>query len=214
MILRTLPYPDYQRRVPPRGHHLLAQQTDDRMLVYQAFRPDIARYAVEHQRFGGPHYRFGRMTWIKPNFLWMMFRCGWARKPHQEAVLGIWLTKTGFLEILDNAVYSSYQADIYQTPAAWKVAVAGSDVRLQWDPDHDPHGAKQERRAIQLGLRGAILERFHAEMITQITDLTEFVRAQKLALDRRGSTALVVPDETPFDVPDAALRERLRLSPA
>ena len=31
-----------------------------------------------------------------------------------------------------------------------------SDVRLQWDPDHDPFGAHQLRRAIQLGLRNEV----------------------------------------------------------
>jgi hypothetical protein len=31
--------------------------------------------------------------------------------------------------------------------------VARSEVRLQWNPDHDPTGNKLERRALQLGLR-------------------------------------------------------------
>jgi hypothetical protein len=44
--------------------------------VYQAFKPAIGRYAVAHQRFTGcPDYSVTRMTWIKTNFLWMMFRC-------------------------------------------------------------------------------------------------------------------------------------------
>jgi hypothetical protein len=33
-------------------------------------------------------------------------------------------------------------------------AVAESNVRLQWNPDHNPKGEKVERRAIQLGRRG------------------------------------------------------------
>ena len=39
---------------------------------YQAFNAKIAAWAVEHQRFGGPHFKEDRMTWIKTNFLWMM----------------------------------------------------------------------------------------------------------------------------------------------
>jgi uncharacterized protein DUF4291 len=27
------------------------------------------------------------VTWIKPSFLWMMYRCGWGKKAGQETVL-------------------------------------------------------------------------------------------------------------------------------
>ncbi|HOY05022.1 MAG TPA: DUF4291 family protein [Saprospiraceae bacterium] len=59
------------------------------LLVYQAFNPAIAAYAAEHRRFGGPAYSFNRMSWIKPNFLWMMYRAGRAAKPSQERILAI-----------------------------------------------------------------------------------------------------------------------------
>ncbi len=36
------------------------------------------------------------MTWIKPSFLWMMYRCGWAAKPGQERVLAVRITHEGF----------------------------------------------------------------------------------------------------------------------
>jgi hypothetical protein len=66
---------------------------------------------------------------------------------------------------------------------AWQAAVARSEVRLQWDPDHDPRGAKQARRALQLGLRGAMLERFGKELL-EVSDLSDFVAEQrKLAQD-------------------------------
>ena len=39
-----------------------------------AFNAGIAEYACEHKRFtGAPGYK-NRMTWIKPNFTWMMYR--------------------------------------------------------------------------------------------------------------------------------------------
>ena len=72
---------------------------DDRIVVYQAFNPKISSYAVENQRFGGSHYNFERMSWIKPNFLWMMYRAGWAAKEHQQNVLAIWLPLERFKEI-------------------------------------------------------------------------------------------------------------------
>ena len=36
-------------------------------------------------------YSTTRMTWIKPNFLWMMYRSGWAEKKGQENILAIYL---------------------------------------------------------------------------------------------------------------------------
>ena len=75
-------YELYQRQDslwPQEGQHILAHYDDASVVVYQAYRPSIAEYAVTHQRFGGD-FSFNRMSWIKPNFLWMMFRSGWAGK--------------------------------------------------------------------------------------------------------------------------------------
>lgn len=42
---------------------------DDRtIVVYQAYREEIAAPAVQAQRFVAP-FSFSRMTWIKPSFL-------------------------------------------------------------------------------------------------------------------------------------------------
>ena len=35
---------------PPAGRHILAQYDDDTVVVYQAFCPNIADYAVKNQR--------------------------------------------------------------------------------------------------------------------------------------------------------------------
>ncbi len=44
------------------------------------------------------------MSWIKTNFLWMMYRSGWGTKPDQEIILAIRL-KTTFLDsVLTQAV--------------------------------------------------------------------------------------------------------------
>ena len=43
------------------------------------------------------------MSWIKTNFLWMMYRCGWASKKNQERVLAVRITREGFETILKNA---------------------------------------------------------------------------------------------------------------
>jgi Domain of unknown function (DUF4291) len=115
------------------------------------------------------------MSWIKPNFLWMMYRCGWASKEGQEVVLAVRLKRSAFDEILRQAIHSSFVPEVYGTEDAWKRAVAGSDVRLQWDPDHDPAGNPVERRAIQLGLRGEVLARYANEWLLDLQDILEMI---------------------------------------
>jgi hypothetical protein len=44
--------------------------------VYQAYSPHIAHAAIAAGTFVTP-FKQGRMTWIKPSFLWMMYRSGW-----------------------------------------------------------------------------------------------------------------------------------------
>ena len=102
-------------------------------------------------RFGGDHFSFSRMSWIKPNFMWMMYRSRWGTKPYQDRVLAVRITRAGFDHILSLAY-------------TWETKkVAGTKeptlVRLQWDPDHDPRGDKLRRRAIQLGLRREVIHR-------------------------------------------------------
>lgn len=83
----------------------------------------------------------------------MMYRNGWGTKEGQEVVLAIHLKRQAFERYLSIAVYSSYQSDIYESREQWQEEVKNSNIRLQWDPDHDPYGAKLERRAIQIGIR-------------------------------------------------------------
>lgn len=37
---------------PKEGRHILAQYDDDSIVVYQAYCPEIADYAVKHQKYG------------------------------------------------------------------------------------------------------------------------------------------------------------------
>jgi hypothetical protein len=181
-------------RWPASGRHVLAQFDDDSVVVYQAYRPSIGRFAAEHGYFGGG-FSLDRMSWIKPNFLWMMYRCGWATKEGQEVVLAVWLARDAFDQILALAVPSTYWDHRYADRAAWRADVARSDVRLQWDPDHDPHGTPVTRRAVQLGLRGGVLARYAKEWIRRIEDITDLVREQHARLTRDGITALATPVE-------------------
>jgi hypothetical protein len=197
-------YTDQIRQWPQDGRHLLAHYDGESIVVYQAYRPSIAEYAVTHQRFGGD-FSFGRMSWIKPNFLWMMFRAGWATKEGQERILAISIRRTFFERVLARAVASSFVASGYSDEAAWKRAIETSDVRLQWDPDHDPFGQSVARRAVQLGLRGEILAEYGTTAITGIEDITEFVREQhgNVAGDCQ---ALITPRERVYVPGDTAAR--------
>ena len=84
-----------------------------------------------------------------------------------------------FDDLLAAAVASSHAASNLDSKEAWQDAVARSDVRLQWDPDHDPFGAPVKRRAVQLGLRGATLAAYGTTAYMAIEDVTDFVHAQR-----------------------------------
>lgn len=208
MKLLTEPYTDQIARWPRAGRHILAQFDDTSVVVYQAYRPEIGRFAAEHRYFGGA-FSLGRMSWVKPNFLWMMYRSGWGTKEGQEVVLAVRIQRTAFDAILAAAVHSSYVPEVYGDPETWSRAVKRSDVRLQWDPDHSPSGGKLERRAIQLGLRGPTLAKYAREWIVDIEDISDFVAEQRDALTRR--EPLLTPREDVYPVSDAAVAARLGL---
>jgi hypothetical protein len=208
MNLQVERYEIQRQTWPDSGRHILAQFDADSIVIYQAYNPSIGRFAAQHGYFGGK-FSYTRMSWCKPNFLWMMYRSGWGTKEGQEVTLAIRLKRPFFDLILSQAVPSSYTPQLYPDEAAWSQAVATSDVRLQWDPDHAPDGTPVERRAIQLGLRGRMLEEYGREAILQIEDMSEFVAEQRANKD---GPELVTPLEQVYRPTDLAVAERLRLS--
>lgn len=178
MNLATAPYVEQRAHWPSAGRHILAHHDDDTIIVYQAYSPAIASYALEHGRFGGS-FSYHRMSWVKPNFLWMMYRSDWGRSQGQEKVLALRLRRAFFDSLLAKAVPSSFQAGGHADESAWRDAVQKSDVRLQWDPDHLPSGAPCDRRALQLGLRRRELEAFGRAECLEIIDMTDFVVEQR-----------------------------------
>ena len=200
--LPTASYLEQAAQWPAQGEHILAHYDDGSIVVYQAYKPAIGDYAVRHGRLGGPEFGFTRMSWIKPNFLWMMYRCGWATKTNQERVLGLRLRRSFFDAWLAQAVSSSFGAgrQTYASRDAWAKAVANSEVRLQWDPDHTPSGAKSPRRALQLGLRGSALRALADAALLEVIDMTDFVvRQRPFAHDN--SPHLYTPVERVYPLP-------------
>jgi hypothetical protein len=208
--LALQPHAEQVQRWPVEGRQILAQFDDVGVVVYQAYRPEIGRFAADNGFFGGA-FSLGRMSWIKPNFLWMMYRSAWGTKVGQETVLAVTIARGAFDAILAAAVPSAHDPELHADHGAWQEAVRCSDVRLQWDPDHGPRGEKLSRRAIQLGLRGAMLRRYAREWIVGIEDVSPFVAEQRAVLAREGA-ALITPREEVYPVSDPAVAARLRLS--
>ena len=213
MNLETEPYEPQSLHWPETGKVILAQYDEDSVVVYQAYRPEIGDFAVKNGYFGG-QFKLSRMSWIKPNFLWMMYRSGWASKQGQEVVLAVRLKRDAFDTILGLAIHSSYKPKIYQSRDEWQSAIQSSDVRLQWDPDHLPDGGKLERRAIQLGLRGTVLEKYSREWIIEINDVSDFVRQQRRNATSDRHANLIIPTERVYPVLDKRVAKHLRLDHA
>ena len=187
---------------PKEGRHILAQYDSKSIIVYQAFKPSIAEYAVQHQKFGGPDYSTNRVTWVKINFLRMMFRSGWASKPGQECILAIRLKLSFFINtLLANSVSTTRETNSTSTTGETKSSTSTTSstgtnklIRRQWDPDHLPSGEPyKERRAIQLGIKGYFQE--FNENILEIHDITKFVKDTKVKLDTENKSVLSVPKE-------------------
>jgi Domain of unknown function (DUF4291) len=208
--LQTSSYLKQSQQWPESGRHILAQFDDDTIIVYQAYRPAIGLFAAEHGYFGGD-FKYTRMSWIKPNFLWMMYRSDWGRSDGQKVVLAIRLRRSFFDMLLQKAVFSSFGASTFSDTTEWKAAVRDSDVRLQWDPDHTPTGHKCERRAIQLGLSGETLEAYGKREAVEIIDVSNLVALQREHINDWQSGTLVTPTERVYVPADGSIVKHLGL---
>jgi hypothetical protein len=144
---------------------------DETITVYQAYSPAIALPALDTQRFVPPFKR-DRMTWVKPSFLWMMYRSGWATKEGQEHVLAVRLRRAGFDEAVAGACLSHYSPDVHTSRAEWSQQLRTSPVRVQWDPERSLHLRPLEHRSLQLGLSGDAVRRYVDEWTVDIRDVT------------------------------------------
>ena len=147
------------------------------------------------------------MTWIKPSFLWMMYRSGWASRAGQERVVAVRISRAGFERALRQACLSAYEPDVHPSVQVWRERAKASLVRVQWDPERSIRLAPCPCRAIQIGLSGAAVHDSVDHWVTSIVDVTDvagelhrLVRAGKLD----AATALL-PIERPYPLPvDAA----------
>ena len=173
--------------------------------VYQAYCPEIADEAVKLQHFG-EHFNFHRMTWIKPSFLWLMYRSNWGTKKNQEHILALDIRKESFLELLRQAVLTSPETCEGQ---AWEKSFSETAVYCQWDSDRNLRGNPLPRGAIQIGMKEQALEQFLANGIVKITDMTPQVRKWNTARKKNQLSPKELPTEKLFPVTDKAIRKNL-----
>ncbi|KJK55672.1 DUF4291 domain-containing protein [Saccharothrix sp. ST-888] len=165
--------------------------------LYQAYPPAIAVPAVAADRFVPPFSR-GRMTWIKPSFRWLMHRSNWGRKPGQERVLEVRITRAGWERSLAGATLTT--AD----PAA----LAGAAVHVQWDPERSLSGAALNHYSIQVGIGRAVIDELVDEWTVSVTDLTPRVRkiAELVRSGRTTQAARLLPAERRYPLEPSSAR--------
>jgi hypothetical protein len=185
-----------------------ARHSESTVTVYQAYRPEIGRPAARDGRFPSSWKR-DRMTWIKPSFLWMMYRCGWGTKEGQETVLAVEISRDGFEWALRNACLSHHVPEVHGEQAAWKRELRRAPARVQWDPERDLRLGPLPYRSLQLGLAGEAAVRYADEWIMGIEDVTPLA-AEVHALVRRGElerAAGLLPEERPYPVDERLLAQ-------
>ncbi|WP_433827565.1 DUF4291 domain-containing protein [Actinoplanes sp. CA-015351] len=172
------------------------------IVVYQAYSDAIADAAVRAGRFVTPFKR-DRMTWIKPSFLWMMYRSGWTTKPGQERILAVSITREGFEKALAGAVHSSYERNTYPSRADWQHQLKAAPTRVQWDPERDLHLRPLPHRSRQLGLSGAAINSYADEWTIAITDITDLARKihSHLTQNNEPAARALLPPERPYPLP-------------
>jgi len=183
------------------NNEIRALYTNDTIRVYQAYNAIIAREAVEKGTFGN-NFKMNRMTWIKPSFLWMMYRCDWGTKENQEYVLAIDIKREAFDYIVENAVLSTYKESLGISLKEWKELIKHSTIRCQWDPERDIYGNPLNYHSIQLGLRGAAVYQFVNEWIVQIIDISEYVKDLREQKNAGKDIQQLLPQEKVYKIMD------------
>ncbi|MFJ3791199.1 DUF4291 domain-containing protein [Kitasatospora sp. NPDC090091] len=187
-------------------YQIRALHTASTVTLYQAYRPEIGLPAARDGRFP-PAWQRDRMTWVKPSFLWMMYRSGWATGEGQETVLAVEITREGFEWALEQACLSHYEHGLHSDRAAWKRELKRAPARVQWDPERDLHLQPLAHRSLQLGLAGEAARRYADEWTVSITDVTGLAHAvhARVRAGEVDAARALLPVERPYPVDGAAV---------
>ena len=203
-LLRASPYnPTVVPSNPGELRSVRAVFDDRTIAVYQAYSPAIAEAALAAGTLVAP-FRPDRMTWIKPSFLWMMYRSGWATKPGQERILCLRIAREGFEWALAHGCLSHFEPGTYASREEWLRCLGSSPVRIQWDPDRSLLLEPQPERAIQVGLAGEASRRFVHEWITDLEDVTSLAHdlCDLVGAARIDEARAKLPAERPYPLAD------------
>lgn len=191
--------------LPRPYREIRALQTPTSITLYQAYSPEIAIPVVEKQSFLDiPAFSTTRMTWVKPSFLWMMYRSGWATKDaRQTNILAITMSKKHFANLLAAAQGSHNPKAFMKDNNGEK---AKPDVVVQWDPERDVDGNPVPWRSLQMGIRGQTLLTYLKEYIEKIEDVTSTCKKIRLLVDEeKFEEALdLAPNEEPLMIDDSS----------
>ncbi len=185
--------------VPAR--QIRAVHSERTVTVYQAYNVKLGEYAAAHGHFP-PTYNRDRMTWIKPSFLWMMYRSGWATKQRQERVLAIEMTRDGLEWALANAALSHFQPEVHADRDDWARGLR-RPVRVQWDPERSLTLRPLAYRSLQVGLSGEAVTRYVDDWIVGIQDVTDLAHHihDLVRNGDHGAATAALPDERPYALP-------------
>lgn len=195
-----------------RQREIRADYDTSSLVVYQAYREQIALPALQAQRFVPP-FSLNRMTWIKPSFLWMMHRSNWGQKPGQEYILAVRISRAGWEEALAQAVLTAPEPGIYRDQQDWRQQMDSAVVHVQWDPERNMRGVALPLDSIQVGLSRHIIERYVNQWTLGIQDVTPLVRKihDLLARGEAAKAARFLPRERAYPVsPEIARRLGMR----
>lgn len=169
--------------------------------VYQAYNDGIADTALSNSTFVSPPFKMDRMTWIKPSFLWMMYRSGWGFKDEgQRRILAIDMSREGFEWALAHSCPSHPEPPMSWDD--WTTLKAASPVRVQWDPERDLHLRPLGYRAIQIGLGAEAVPLFVNQWIQRIVDITKLAHAihRLVKEDKLDQAQARLPVERPYEL--------------
>ncbi len=192
-----------QAAIPAVGSQLLLQSDAETVVVYQAFDEGVGSHAVKTGHFGGRAWRMDRRSAVRTSLPDVLHRANWGERKGKEWILAIRLRRSGFDQLLRQAIHRTFPPGLYESKRSWELATRYSQVSWEWAPDRDLQGNVLGRLAGRLGMRDAALANFATVWIEEIVDLSDWARQS------RGAADLEVPTSAPYEMTDVALLERL-----
>jgi len=182
------------------NRQIRAVYNEQTIRVYQAYSDPIADTALAHGTFVSPPFSMTRMTWIKPSFLWMMYRAGWGHKDEgQKRILAIDITREGFEWALSHSCLSRRAPEM--SNEEWAQVKKNTPVRIQWDPERDLHFRPLPERSIQIGLSGEAVKRYVTAWIVHIEEVTELAHSifELVKAGKLDEAQKCLPKEIPYN---------------